>query len=482
MKSDARFRASYYNLRVTDGPRTLLFNGVTGALLKLDRKLARALAPFLGEERPRIAGSGYSDWAPRKFSVATLPAAIRGRFTDFLDAGVFVPEDADERERLREAYVHSRSIAPFFVTITTTLDCNMRCYYCYQKEGELDHMSVATADGIAEWMEREIATRGHRKAYVDWYGGEPMLNQDVIEHFSARMIAYCDARNVEYKGSMICNGTAWPEDKIGFIRRNRIESIQFSLDGPERHQNKRRSMVQEKGRKPSFDEVMDTVGAVVGSTRVYLRVNVDPWIGWSALEVLDECEKRGWLGRDTQFYPYLAIINAMTEHCGFIGKVAKFDDFHAEFAEIERRFYARLGTFRDEKTFEVVQYYPNRVDLNCAAVSNNAIVFGPNGRTYKCGLDVGDNHRAHGELGADGTLVIAAAPAAQPSLSPDRWDRYDPFTHARCSECQYLPVCMGGCPKAQIERDETQVRRQSEFWQNNFDRIIREYYVAASGR
>ena len=478
MKSDARFRASYYNLRVTDGPRTLLFNGVTGALLKLDRSLLRALAPFLGEDRPRTAGTGYSSWAAPSFAAASLPKAVRDRFAAFLDAGVFVPEDADERERLREAYVHSRSIAPFFVTITTTLDCNMRCYYCYQKDGELEKMSPEMADGIAGWMEREIEARGHRKAYVDWYGGEPMLNQDVIERLSARMIAYCDARGVEYKGSMICNGTAWPEDKAGFVSRNRIQSIQFSLDGPERHQNKRRSMVQESGRKPSYDEVMDTIGALIGHTRVYLRVNVDPWIGWSALEVLDACEARGWLGRDVQFYPYLAIINAMTEHCGFIGKVARFDEFHTEFAEIERSFYARLGTFREAKTFEVVQYYPNRVDLNCAAVSNNAVVFGPNGRMYKCGLDVGDNHRAHGEIASDGTVT----PAAGQSLAADRWDRYDPFTHSRCSECQFLPVCMGGCPKAQIEKEDVQIRRQSEFWQSNFDRIVRAYYVAASGR
>lgn len=481
MKSDARFRASYYNLRVPDGPRTLLFNGVTGALLKLDRKLTRDLAPWLGADRPRKAGTGYADWRSRGFRVAELPASIRDRFPDFLDAGIFVRDDCDEREDLRQSYRRNRSAAPFFVTITTTLDCNMRCYYCYQKEGELDKMSPSMADGIATWMEREIEEREHRKVYVDWYGGEPMLNQDVIERFSARMTAFCDTRGIAYNGSMICNGTSWPEDKVAFVKRNRIDRIQFSLDGPERHQNKRRSMVGAKGRTPSFDEVMRTIDAVIGQSRIYLRINVDPWIGWSALEVLDECEKRGWLARDTQFYPYLAIINAMTEHCGFIGKVARFDDFHAEFAEIERSFYARLGQFRDEKTFEVVQYYPNRVELNCAAVSDNAVVFGPNGRMYKCGLDVGDNHRAHAALGDDGVVARPAADGPSASLAPDRWDRFDPFTHNRCSECQYLPVCMGGCPKAQIEHDETQVRRQSEFWENNFDRIIREYYVA-SGR
>jgi uncharacterized protein len=483
MKSDARFRASYYNLRVSDPPRTLLFNGVTGALLKLDRKLARALAPWLGADRARTAGTGYAAWQAPEFRVAELPASVRDRFPALLDAGVFVPRDADEREGLRHAYEENRSIAPFFVTVTTTLDCNMRCYYCYQKEGELEKMSPAMADAIAGWIEREIAERGHRSAHLDWYGGEPMLNQEVIERISARIIPFCAAHGVAYKGSMICNGTNWPHDKVAFVTRNHLDSIQFSLDGPERHQNKRRSMAGADGRKPSFDEVMETIGALVGHTRIYLRINVDPWIGWSALEVLDECEKRGWLEPDTQFYPYLAIINAMTEHCGFIGKVARFEEFHTEFAEIEQAFYARLGTFRDEKSFEMVQYFPNRIHLNCAAVSNNSMVFGPNGRMYKCGLDVGDHHRAHATIGTDGAVAPAAAAAAEgpAPLAADRWDRFDPFTHSRCSECQYLPVCMGGCPKAQIEKDATQVRYQSEFWQNNFDRIIREYYVA-SGR
>jgi hypothetical protein len=38
---------------------------------------------------------------------------------------------------------------------------------------------------------------------------------------------------------------------------------------------------------------------------------------------------------------------------------------------------------------------------------------------------------------------------------------------------------MGGCPKAQIEKDATQIKLQSAFWENNFDKIIREYYAAS---
>ena len=40
-----RYRASFFNLRVGAGATTLLFNGVTGALLRLNKSMARDLAP-----------------------------------------------------------------------------------------------------------------------------------------------------------------------------------------------------------------------------------------------------------------------------------------------------------------------------------------------------------------------------------------------------------------------------------------------------
>ena len=301
----------------------------------------------------------------------------------------------------------------------------------------------------------------------------------------ALVIPFCAARGVSYKASLISNGTSWPQDPVAFVKRNEIHNIQFSLDGPERHHNKRRGTIDPKAaagaRTASFDTVMSTIGALVGSARIYLRVNVDPWVGWDSLEVIDDCARRGWLEPETRFYPYVAVINAMTEHCGFIAKAKQFDTFYDEFNRIQLAFYEKLRAFRDETSLEIVQYYPNRVTINCAAVNNHAMMFGPNGRMYKCGLDVGDHHRAHATLGLDGAVTSSAAETGPAVLAADRWDRYDPFTHPTCSECQYLPVCMGGCPKAHIERDTPQIKAQSEFWEANFDRIVREYHAAAGG-
>ena len=264
--------------------------------------------------------------------------------------------------------------------MTTTLDCNMRCYYCYQKDGQLESMSEETCDLAIDWVRRQIDEREYPSVHIDWYGGEPMLNQGVIERFSAAMIPDGDSRSVAFRGSMICNGTMWPADAIGFAKRNRITSIQFSVDGPERHHNKRRGTIDARGgagRDASFAEVTDTIDRLIGAVQIYMRINVDPFIGRDCLEMVELCATRGWLAPDFRFYPYLAVINAMTEHCGFIGKSDKFRKFEAEFDQLQRDFNAALRPYRDERTLEVVQYYPNRVSLNCAAVNHNSVVFGP---------------------------------------------------------------------------------------------------------
>lgn len=473
-----QYQASYYNMVVDHGQTTLLFNGVSSALLALNSRVAESLAPFMGDKRDRKAGTGYSTWRRSPFFEEDLPQSVKSIFPSLVGSGVFVEAGKDERDMLRRSYINNRARAPLFVTITTTLDCNMRCYYCYQKDDKLEHMSIETCDEIIHWTISQIKAQQPTKFYVDWYGGEPMLNQPVIDRYSAAVIEYCDSAGVDYKASMICNGTAWPEAARDFVSRNRLHSIQFSIDGPEKHHNKRRGLIDPNGgpgRQASFSQVLDVIDLLVGSTKIYLRINVDPYIGRDALQLVDICNRRGWLTDNSLFYPYLAVINAMTEHCGFVGKSPKFKAFETEFDEIQAEFYRQIGKFRDQKSLEVVQYFPNRVTINCAAVSNNAIVFGPNGLTYKCGLDVGDEHRAHGIL-KNGQM---ADNVSTDVLPVDRWERYDPFIHPTCSECQYLPVCMGGCPKAQIDRDDAQIKMQSVFWESNFDRIIQEYYSAA---
>lgn len=269
-----QFQASYYNMRVPHDGAMLLYNGATGALLKLQPTLFEEIAPYLGPDRPRKAGIGYSEWSPPPFEKAAVSPRVAKLWEQFIDAGVFIPAERDEREKLKHEYTHGRTASPLLVTMTTTLNCNMRCYYCYQKDGELDHMSRETCDEAIRWTKDRIREKDDKRLYVDWYGGEPMLNQEAILQYSREMIPWCDERGVKYKAHMLCNGTNWPEDVKGFLEETRMTRIQFSMDGAERHHNKRRGLVGVDGkgpRAPSFEIVMSTIDKVIQHAIVYFR-------------------------------------------------------------------------------------------------------------------------------------------------------------------------------------------------------------------
>jgi uncharacterized protein len=480
-----RYKPSYYNLVVSHGPWYLLFNGVTSGLMRLSGELYAALQPLLGPQRSRVAGQGLVEWNGGSFVIADLPPMVADHFEDMLKGRFFVPVDEDELSFLQTRYEYCRKNSPFFITITTTMDCNLGCYYCYEAKEKV-YLNRRVCDDIISWIKAEITENGHRKLYTDWYGGEPMLNQEIIEYFSSVIIPYCDVSNIQYSSSMISNGTVWPEDASGFVDRNRIRHVQFTLDGPpDQHNKRRRYLARQDHDGGSFSEIVSTIDRLIGSTRIYLRINIDPWVGWDAIKLVEFFLEKGWFETGSKFYPYLAAIGPMTEHCSFLAN-QKVRDFQCEFDKINHQFQLEIAKHIDPRGIQHLQYYPSTVKINCAAVGDNSVIFGPDGLMYKCGLEVGDSHKAHGRL-PSGSTPDSPQPSLfrileQPAMaaSSGRWTKYDPFSHVRCSQCQYLPICMGGCPKAHMDKDSYYLELQSKYWEDNFDTVIRTYYDTAS--
>src|SRR5206468_3156192 len=148
----------------------------------------------------------------------------------------------------------------------------------------------------------------------------------------------------------------------------------------------------------SFHLVSGTITRLLGATRIYLRINVDPAIGKSVLGMPEYFKQQGWLEPGAQVYPYLASIGPMTEHCGFVGESPKFRSFQKEFDQINHEFQKAISIYIDARSIQHLQYYPMTVKMNCAAVGKNSVVFGPDGMMYKCGLDVGQTSKAFATL------------------------------------------------------------------------------------
>lgn len=135
--------------------------------------------------------------------------------------------------------------------------CNLRCRYCY---GEGGHYG-----GQETMMDHEVArdsvdfliknSRDEKKITLTFFGGEPMLNFDLIKETAIYAEEQAVKHGKEIKFSVLTNGTVGLDEQMSFMKEHNF-SIQVTIDGPEEYQDDLRPM---PGKKSSFAEVQKIV-------------------------------------------------------------------------------------------------------------------------------------------------------------------------------------------------------------------------------
>ncbi|SDB26729.1 thioether cross-link-forming SCIFF peptide maturase [Eubacterium oxidoreducens] len=112
-------------------------------------------------------------------------------------------------------------------------DCNLSCKYCFAEEGEYhgqkrELMSYEVGKAALDFL---IANSGSRRNLeVDFFGGEPLMNFDVVK----RLVAY--GREQEklhgknFRFTLTTNGTLVNEDVMEFANRE-MSNVVMSIDG-----------------------------------------------------------------------------------------------------------------------------------------------------------------------------------------------------------------------------------------------------------
>jgi len=134
-------------------------------------------------------------------------------------------------------------------TLHLTNRCNLRCDYCYvdQSCGETD-MSPGTARAAVD-----LAGRGAKRAGLIFFGGEPLLRQELIRD----TVAYARAREKEggcrYFFKITTNGLLLDDEFLDFARREGL-FVALSLDGTQQAHDAHRHDAQGRG---CYEQVVD---------------------------------------------------------------------------------------------------------------------------------------------------------------------------------------------------------------------------------
>ncbi len=120
-------------------------------------------------------------------------------------------------------------------------DCNLRCRYCFASTGGFGAarslMSKETGEAAVEFA--IAGSQGRTNLDIDFFGGEPLLNKEVVIH----LVNYARRREQEagknIKLTLTTNGVLLDEEMTDFLYANRVLLV-LSLDGrPGVHDNMR---------------------------------------------------------------------------------------------------------------------------------------------------------------------------------------------------------------------------------------------------
>lgn len=124
-------------------------------------------------------------------------------------------------------------------------DCNLSCSYCYADGGGYGRPVRAMTSDTMEAALRRLLPRNGRLT-VSFFGGEPMMNFQLIRHAVTFGTRLGEELNTEIKFSLTTNGTLLDAEQLDFLRRH-FSHVAVSLDGGRSITNYGRKFKNEDG-------------------------------------------------------------------------------------------------------------------------------------------------------------------------------------------------------------------------------------------
>ena len=191
--------------------------------------------------------------------------------------GVIVDDDFDEYQYLLQE--HKKEIynsSTYNLTLLPSLDCNLRCWYCYEKHIKGSHLNLDIQKRVLKHVENLFEENSALKYLdVEMYGGEPLLYfESELYPLLKEVKEYVARIHKKVSFFFITNGVCINETNIDkFADLN--ASFQISIDGYKTTHDKVKIL---KGQGGTYDHVMKVVHLITQQKNfmfINLRVNYD---------------------------------------------------------------------------------------------------------------------------------------------------------------------------------------------------------------
>jgi uncharacterized protein len=372
--------------------------------------------------------------------------------TDLLSDLEFLVESKAVERRDLENYILDRDNLDTEVKITVVLnlDCNFDCPYCI--EGKIKGKHYFSKDNI-EHLFRFIEKRFTKEKdtlKIDFYGGEPLLSKDLIRSISNRAIEFTKKRDAKYLFKMVSNGsllngkTAKEFSALGF------EGVQITLDGNRDIHNQNRPFTNGK---PSFDIVLNNIKESSKYCKVTVSCNYQEH-NYKEFVKLPQFLNDEGLGPDKIDIIYTSVTDSTLDETAD-GYTRGMTNTLPWMIGAERSFRSELVRLG----YRIGDIVPSA----CMVERKDMFYVHYNGDIYKCPNFLSNPQFIIGNL-KDGIKDYSES------------HKLGIWKNERCFNCEYLPLCFGGCRFFSLIRDGhiDNIDCWKEYYDINLETLVKQ--------
>ncbi len=304
----------------------------------------------------------------------------------FIEKGFIVHKDTDEQALSKLKLGRNKYSSGLKLTIYPTERCNFRCTYCYEKFNDIS-MDETTENAIISFIRKNI--RYYSSLEVTWFGGEPLLELDMIVRMSKKIVEICKNASRPYRASCITNGYLLTLGNVEELMRCHVYTYMITLDGPAIYHDKMRKRRDGGG---TYERIFKNLKDIylysrTNLLRIKIRVNESP----ESLNILPD------------YLEFLEHEFGENKVFSFMFRpVGKWDiKGENDFESVEVGTIYRIIS-ESKVHLNCVDHYLELCDSLCEASKVNGYIIRPNAEVCKCNLLIGEKVNVVGKISNQG--------------------------------------------------------------------------------
>lgn len=399
-------KISKYNSIIKIGCKNLLYNSLSDCFALAENTIINAI---------------------RNKDIHSIENSVSSTISTLKQGGFIIDDETNEQnilENLIKKIDYNEN--EFILTVNPTMNCNLKCWYCYENHQGNMYISSTIVQYIQKFITKKVLeTHGIKRFYLGFFGGEPFLCfNSVIMPLITHYIKVCKTKNIPPYISFTTNGTLLNKEKIDkLIESTNNLSFQITLDGCKEDHDSIRNLPNQS----SYDVILRNINLLINKKcYVTLRINYTHKNISNLSSIINDLSSMPYEYRKYLYLDFQQIWQDASKY-NLKDKI----NIVYEYA-IKNKINISSNNF-------------DRVRKSCYADKKNQAIINYNGDVFKCTARDFLHEKRYGYLNELGEIIWDTPLLTQRMQSK--------FSNTSCQACRIAPLCSGNCSQVRIEKN-----------------------------